>query len=853
MTAIELRPSQADAWRQLHNVNFGIVNAPTGWGKSLTLCTLVGNDKRVIFAIPQKIIAKGFIKELAVKLPNGQTMKYAVTHNLCEHVGGAKLKLLKDWLVSDSSGIVVTTHQALAILWGQLSEDEKIEATADTTYVIDEAHHIRAGEEDFNQIGALVRWLLEKADDSLRLLLATAYFFRGDELPIIPEDHLSRFKRFFVPFDEWWASLKHLKSYRYDFLAYKGTPWKEIEKLLETDEPTLFFVPWEGHRLFLGKGKQAFVDRLVRLISKKTGASVWRGGVPIGKVIVNLVEKEYRPEKVRFVFEHGDKIAAILTVGMFREGADWVQCSRVIDVIPTSSNQDRLQRFGRLIRDFPGKKAVAYYSLFPHISDYPKDKQRQELTRLYAHFHASLVLENALAPIKIPIIVSRRTKEGDNRGRAENLIGAFDEATQEEILADAHGKLIELAESGPIEPSQAQTAVESVLSGHGIKRHREEMARQIVLILRRRANADLPVDDLVKAGFDKVWADDALRPFTLYSAGVGGPNNFKEIRRVIVSVWEASWLENYEHVRCLPGPPPANTRAGWWSGYCRARKAQGDLSPERSKLLEAIPWWSWREPFANRWQINFERVSKRPTRPRTKDMTGESEKQDFNWVRFQQIRYAQGKLSAEQIAKLEAIPWWMWLGIQDSDWEKNFAEVSRFHKRPSLDSGNLGRWIHKQMDGKQKGLLSEDRIKRLESISWWKWVTPPATRNVAPLRSHRARPRTGDPAFDLMRYFATRRKSLPSETIRELESIPWWSWPKRSPRNGKATRYANVLATLKEEPRGVSTHRQYLHYLKRRQLAKKLPAHIIKLLEQIRWWSWERPNDKLKERSADDR
>lgn len=775
---LKLRESQVKAWKTLKDVQCGILNAPTGWGKSLTLCTLVADRPRVILAIPQRVIAKGFVKKLDITLPNGRLCHYEVTHNMCEAIG-RKLELLRDWITSDNEGIIVTTHQALARLWGDLDEDEKQAATTNTCYVIDEAHHVHSGDDAYNQLGAMVRYILDEGV-SPQLLLATAFFFRGDEMPIVPDEAMERFERYFVPFDEWWAMLKHLKRYRYDFLAYKGTPWKEIETLLKLkDEPTLFFVPWEGHRLFLGKGKERFVQRLISIIEKHTGASVWKGGIPKRgeRVILDLTREDYRNEKVKFAFEHGDRIAAIITVGMFREGADWEQCSRVIDIIPSNSNQDRMQRFGRLIRDFPGKSEVAYYSLFPHITDHTKEKQREELTRLYTHFHASLVLENALTPIKIPVPPSRKGIGQDATGRPENLLSDYDLATQENILNDVHLKLINLAEQqGSVEASQAESAVRGVLSEYGIKKHQPQMARQIVLMLRRAANPNLPVNELVKAGFDKVWHSDALQGLTLFSAGVGGPTNFIEIRRIITSVMDSKWLETYEGVKTLPCKPKFGTRANWWCANQRQERRNGTLSAERTALLEQISWWFWSEGKDEYWNRRFEEV-----KALTKSPARTEYPQLDQWVQYQKRN--RKSLTKQKQTQLESIPWWTWGSLIESNWKQKFERVAQCTAMPTQNK-HLRDWISHQRANYRNDVLTKEQIKQLESIPWWSWDrrSDQFEKMLAACRKHKKRPpqypltKESRSLWNFIYYQRKQRHKLPKERRKKLESLSWWEW-----------------------------------------------------------------------------
>jgi len=100
-------------------------------------------------------------------------------------------------------------------------------------FVIDEAHHVQTSEYGCNQLGKVIDALLGLECTCLKIILATAYFFRGDRLPIISDNHLSRFYRYHIPFDEYWKSLQHIKTYSYDFVTYKATPFQELETILK--------------------------------------------------------------------------------------------------------------------------------------------------------------------------------------------------------------------------------------------------------------------------------------------------------------------------------------------------------------------------------------------------------------------------------------------------------------------------------------------------------------------------------------------------------------------------------------------------------------------------------------------
>ncbi len=433
----KLRSEQRDAYDKINGHNRAIINMPTGSGKSLLIDVVCAERlledprRKVIICVPQRVIAKGFKLRMRLELPNGQTFDWTVPRNLCAKTP-EKVAQLVSFIQRPAKGlpknrIVLATHKSLACAFHKLNGDELKTVFSDTTLCIDEAHHIHASELGRNELGNVIGTILDLDDPSTHMLLATAYFFRGDNLRILSERHYASFVRHHLPFDAYWQALEHLKTYSYDFVVFSGTPWQELEKVLaHSHEPTIIYCPFEGHRLLLGKNKSQFVKRVVKLVAEHYGVTLWKPNKrPKGKVIVDLVDQTYRNEKIQFIEEHGDRVAAITTVGMFREGADWVQASRIIDLNPSGSDQDRLQRFGRLARDYPGKTHISYFSFFPFVVDQSPEERRQELSKLYAHFHASLVLHNAIRPVQLTAL--KRSEPNDTskkRGPRMNCLAA---------------------------------------------------------------------------------------------------------------------------------------------------------------------------------------------------------------------------------------------------------------------------------------------------------------------------------------------------------------------------------------------------------------------------------------------
>jgi len=757
------------------------------------LVALVGSEllenpeRKAIVVIPQCIMSKGFVTTLDLKLPDQTTLNWRVRNNLCTRSDG-KVEQIRRFLLTPAKGslaerVVVTTNMGFAAAYQSLEPDQLDKAFQNTTLIFDESHHIQASDESCNLLGNATNHLLGCNDPSIRMLLSTAYFFRGDRLPIIPDDHLQKFVRHHVPFDEHWNQLRHLESYRYDFVAFKGTVWTELELLLKTSqEPTIIYCPPKNHRLHLGNSKDRFVQRVIASLQRHyADAAVWEPGCEDYKgnrVILDLADPACRAEKVQFAMKRGDQIAAIVTVGMFKEGADWIQASRAIDLVPTGSDQDRNQRFGRLIRDCPGKTCASYFSFFPHVTDDAKNTQREQLTKLFAHFHASLVLENALCPLRIPVEKPTDAQARERGGQPENFLGNYDSQQQEAIIRDCCEQLILLAADKQamgqvVSPEDARHAIRKVLEEqHGITEHQDELAKQIMLLLRRRQNANLPCEELVRAGFDKVWSMDVVEGLALFSGGVGGPSTFEEIRQTIDTVFEQQWMQMYDKVRRLPFAPDSQSSCYWWCTHNKVLRKEGRLPLEKAELLESVSWWSWSEAFADRWmrQHDAVRLLAKPPQSGTKE---------YAWMRTQRRLYVAGKLPRERINLCESIPWWSW-STNERNWRAIYDEIALFPEPPAARTTEY-EWVKHQKKTYARGKLPADRIELLQQIRWWSWDNSIDARweeRWREIEALPAPPSGTSPEYHWIRKQRRRHAEgrLEPERIEKCEAISWWSW-----------------------------------------------------------------------------
>ena len=101
-----------------------------------------------------------------------------------------------------------------------------------------------------------------------------------------------------------------------------------------------------------------------------------------------------------------------------------------------------------------------------------------------------------------------------------------------------------------------------------------------------------------------------------------------------------------------------------------------------------------------------------------------------SWVNNQRQAYKKDQLPQDRIARLEALPGWVW-DPHDQQWEENFsalevyiaehgdARVANRHK--TQDGVTLGSWVATQRQAYKKDQLPQERITRLEALSGWVW------------------------------------------------------------------------------------------------------------------------------------
>jgi len=98
---------------------------------------------------------------------------------------------------------------------------------------------------------------------------------------------------------------------------------------------------------------------------------------------------------------------------------------------------------------------------------------------------------------------------------------------------------------------------------------------------------------------------------------------------------------------------------GKWVGHQRANHSNGQLAADRAARLEAVGGWTW-EPFGEEGFEYLYRFVDREGHARVPFLHNEDGYRLDRWVKSQRIRHARGQLGGDRVARLEALPGWVW-------------------------------------------------------------------------------------------------------------------------------------------------------------------------------------------------
>jgi len=277
-----LKDWQVEAFQLGRPARHFLIQSPGGAGKSLLQVLLAQADvedtgNKQLILVPKNHIHHGFYDENCIEfiLPGqGSPSRWTVRGNFCStSKSDAKTRLLREFLLADVRALraegrlaAIATHRALVGAWDSMGPAEKRRALRNVSFRVDESHHLShvfhdsdlhlfnvkdraAILEDATRLGRFLQDVLRRDDETVKVHLATATFFRGDRRTILSERFKGDFVHYYLPWDEHFRNLG-IESLTFDFLNYQGDP---VEVLLgmvakEPGERHLIIIPARSRR-----------------------------------------------------------------------------------------------------------------------------------------------------------------------------------------------------------------------------------------------------------------------------------------------------------------------------------------------------------------------------------------------------------------------------------------------------------------------------------------------------------------------------------------------------------------------------------------------------------------------------
>jgi len=484
---------QNDAFEQGKDERFFLVQAFCGSGKSLLMTQLAIHDilkskrrQKQLIIVPQEHIHKGFVGDksesgddisyLSIIHADNEKYEWHVQpeHNCCD--GPDRVERLKKWLLIPASKLVkgftgnvigginaVCTYSALVECWKKLSDKERQLAIKNLTLRVDEAHHIKhvfledeeltyehrlALEQEATELGRICKFIVNNKDQSCKLHLVTATFYRGDRMSILLPMVLAKFSQYNLDWIEHFNSLG-IKSFYLQYEEYEDDPVERIIARIkeEPNEKHYITVPSTGQKWRLnGNEYLRLISRLKEEFPRKRILDMVTPGTQKDNKKLLLAEPKNAQSKSKF------DIVIVCMLG--REGTDWCPCSRLHNASCENSITLAIQTLGRPFRRFEGKEEIKVFHYVKKFAMPKKGMTKREL--LSDRINALLFcmqLKEMFNPIMIPKLPSQRqkrkiTNSGGDLTLADYFGDQYDNARRDliegfEDLADEKDKNIE--------------------------------------------------------------------------------------------------------------------------------------------------------------------------------------------------------------------------------------------------------------------------------------------------------------------------------------------------------------------------------------------------------------------------
>lgn len=618
-----MREWQEEAFDLLKSVDHMILNAPMGSGKSWLICLLSAykmklNDKiRCIIAVPQTIIANGFT-EANLLMPDGEKLHWIAQHDLCfEQPSEGTIAYVIKWLKGPygffGDRVLLCSHATLVAVYKRLKETNQYNLLSNLLLWIDEAHHLKnTSVEGFenavvsNGIGELVTYAQNQP--TIQIGLATASFFRGDRLSLLTELMEKKFFRYNLPYDRYLASMEHLQSFSFDFLLCGPDYTKAIEKIIKSRKgKDIIYIPAVNSRHSTGNKYEESLS-IIKKYKKIHGGKIVNSIDGLTSLICknnefkicDLVNEDKRSEKKDYIsgINNKDDLDAIIALGMFKEGANWIWADRSIIVGPRTSLVDVIQMIGRLFRDADSKKTVEVIQLLPFSLDQQNEEEfKLNLNNYLKAIYASLILENILHPVQIKMKEEKLEKDKTGKVKeSEDLLGEMlpDDSKQLSLIEDVSNGLLRIVSESKetiVLWDEYQKIIPIVLKEYGITDHVEEISKQIWGMFARQTlrMEGINVDDI---DFNILQQTSPLDCILKYTSGNCDINTFTALRNAI-NLTRQNIFMSFEDARNIVRTLGLKSKTEW--AECSTSRKLPAMIPSLPSRHYESEWQGWND------------------------------------------------------------------------------------------------------------------------------------------------------------------------------------------------------------------------------------------------------------------
>lgn len=485
-----MRDMQGSSFMSLKDAQFALLNAPTACGKTLAMCYIVAHtlhhnsSRKALIIVPQKIIGAGFNffarlhysldEDKTQVLDEEQVLKWSPKNYLCndsEKMESSNTKTVQKFLrnkvrYSDfNDRVTICTHSTFSRVF-----KESPELFKNVLVCCDEAHHAQFSDyssfskDDKNCLGGFLQYAIENKDKNIRLIMSTATFYRGDSKSIIPDKYIGLFEKFYYPMDKYLSKCSYLSGFSYKFAMYDQKWGDELLSVFKTKPNSKFitYIPNVNSKRYSYGSKNEDVNKVYEAIAgksnpeikeEKSGITLIRRGDDWIKV-VNLVDDsnlKLREKRLNLIIEadkHEDNsmIDGIITLEMFKEGANWKWADTIFLIGAKGSLTAMIQIIGRLLRDAKGKTRVDFYQFLPkNINSIDSEEFRINLNDYLKMVFAAMIIDDLICPVSLDIDFESETNNGKKSGerKFKNYLRMVAEDTGKElsILKDIYSNV----------------------------------------------------------------------------------------------------------------------------------------------------------------------------------------------------------------------------------------------------------------------------------------------------------------------------------------------------------------------------------------------------------------------------